>query len=157
MIDTIRDGNLTVDRERAKSFARLKSDIDRLVAAGKPIPEKMKANMDKLTAQTYFWIPLAAGENSGGSRQSERHGKLGVVLPTLPAERPYDLGPSQNWEVYMGAGWKWLLPWSVFARGRHLERTIYHWPLNPAVEARLKQEAEDRSKDVDFGVNVHAI
>ena len=157
MIDTIRNGSLTVDRERAKSFARLKSDIDRLIATGIPVPAKMTENMNKLTAQTFFWIPIPIEEASEGSERSEGDRRLGVVIPTLPGEQPYDLGPSQNWQVYMGEGWNWLVSWSVFARSKQLNQTIHRWPLNPAVEARLKLEAGARIKDVDLGSDMHAI
>ena len=136
-IETILKGDRTVDRERAKSFARLKGDIDRLVVAGKPVSDRMKKNMERLTAQTHFWVPVDTDDVD----VVDAGRPTGILIPTLPGERPYDLGRNANWELFMGPGFGWLLPWNALRRSVQLRRTILHWPMNPIVEARMRREA----------------
>lgn len=66
----------------------------------------------------------------------------GEVVATLPGESPYDLGTKGNWELVMGQGLGWLLPWRAIRRGMGDE--IYNWPISPVVKARLVAEAEGR-------------
>ena len=84
----------------SKSFARLKGDIDRLVLAGKPVSDKMKKNIERLTAQTHFWVPVDTDDVD----VVDAGRPTGIPIPTLPGERPYDLGRNANWELFMGPG-----------------------------------------------------
>lgn len=78
----------------------------------------------------HFFVP--SKENDGE----------GEVVATLPGENPYDLGTKGNWELVMGQGLGWLLPWRAIRRGMGDE--IYNWPISPVVKARLVAKAESR-------------
>ncbi|ORX40702.1 DHHC palmitoyltransferase-domain-containing protein [Kockovaella imperatae] len=145
-IESILRGDLTVDRERAKSFRRIEAEVHRLARAGKPVPDKMQESLKKLTAQSFFWVPVEFEDGIEFFAQRNGHNgdslRRGVIVPTLPWEKPYDLGRARNWNLYMGQGYGWTLPWNAWHRISYLKNVILDWPLSPEVEHRLRDEAE---------------
>jgi hypothetical protein len=127
----LRAGHLTIDRERARSHSRTRHAVDKLQAAGQPIPESLMTALNRFADIKYFYIPL---ENTD----------QGEIVATLPGENPYDLGIRGNWEAVMGKGLGWLSPWKAIRRGMGDE--IYNWPISPPVKARLIAEAESRDR-----------
>lgn len=73
------------------------------------------------------------------------HPEGGVVSPTLPHERAYDLRRAKNWETIMGRGWNWVLPWNALRRGMKMD-DVCQWPIASEVEERLRNEAEKITK-----------
>jgi hypothetical protein len=129
-IRLIREGHLTIDRERSRAHSRTLHAIAKLQAANKEIPEDLKLALSRFADIKHFFIP------------STDVNEEGEVVATLPGENPYDLGTRGNWELVMGKGLGWLLPWRAIRRGMGDE--IYNWPISPIVKARLVAEAESR-------------
>ncbi|KAL7418321.1 hypothetical protein Q5752_006779 [Cryptotrichosporon argae] len=147
----IRRGELTVDRARAKSYARA------LAAAGGSLrapqtPQAVRAPRAPRTERAdraaradhadqagsvhaapalpfspvrWFYVPLSLSTPT-------RRG--GVMVPSRADERPYDLG-ARNWALLLPG--RWWLPW---ARGMRLEAAL-EWPIRDEVRDRLVEEA----------------
>ncbi len=127
-ITLILDGRLTIDRGRAKSHARARRAIVKLLKAGKPVPEELTQNLDRWSEKRFFWIPVDA----------QGHGS---IVEMLEDETAYDLGRRGNWRQVMGPGWKWLWPPNVLLRRVGMNEGIYNWPIAADVEKRLREAA----------------
>ncbi|CAD6572576.1 MAG: hypothetical protein TREMPRED_000578 [Tremellales sp. Tagirdzhanova-0007] len=132
-ITLIISGQLTIDRERAKSHVRARMAMAKLVAKGQSVPETVKQNMDRWGEKRYFWVPVD-GDGSG------------IIVETLDGEKAYDHGRKRNWELVMGPGWRWIWPPNALLCkvGMNTE-DIFNWPIAPAVKVRLRQAALDRT------------
>ena len=119
---------MTIDRERRKAHSRTLHAIDKLRAAGKPIPTELDEKLKRFANIRHFHLPVSD------------HPGRGQVVATLATENPYDLGSKGNWELVMGPGWGWISPFRCIQRGMGEE--IYNWPLAPVVEVRLAREAQ---------------
>lgn len=123
-------GNLTIDHARKASRARTIHAIRALEKASKPIPSNLTTALERWSSKRYFFVPLPEfGEGAGEVIQT---GEQDV----------YDHGRKANWEMIMGEGWGWVLPWSALRRG--MGKEIYNWPVDPEVERRLVEEARER-------------
>jgi hypothetical protein len=129
-ISLIRAGHLTIDRERSRAQSRTLRAIAKLELANEPIPEALTSALNRFADIRHFYVPVPDNEHAG------------EVVPTNRGENPYDRGPRDNWQSFMGPSWGWLLPWRAVTRGMGDE--IFNWPIAPAVEARLRSEATRR-------------
>jgi hypothetical protein len=84
--------------------------------------------MERYADRRWFFVPVPD------------HSQGGIIIPTLPEERAYDLGPDRNWEVIMGRGWGWIWPWNALRRGMRME-VVCQWPIATEVVERLRAEA----------------
>lgn len=130
-ISLVLSGHLTIDRERHRSHTRALHAMQQLQSANQPIPPNLSQTVERYSDKLYFFVPLP--ELGKGK---------GEVVDTLPGERVYDLGRNGNWEMVMGKGWGWVLPWNAVRMG--MGKEIYNWPIAPAVEKRLREEARRR-------------
>jgi hypothetical protein len=130
----IRDGELTVDKERMRALLRTRDSIAKLVAVAQPVPSALTADLERFGPRHWFFVPTPDSATWAG-----------VILPTLPLERPYNLGPEGNLDqaVSRGRGLRWLLPW-VAVRAGMAQDEVLCWPLDPDVAARLAQDADER-------------
>ena len=117
----IKAGHLTVDRERARSLARAREAVNTLRRAGKLVPPKTLDAMTRWQTRHYFWTPDGALPDGG------------CIVEYKGERDPYDHGLRGNWDLIMGRGWGWLLPWEALGRGMAKEETL-NWPLS--LEAR---------------------
>jgi palmitoyltransferase len=86
--------------------------------------------MTRWQTRHWFWVPDAASTESGKIVEYE-------------GERdPYDHGAKGNWELVMGRGWGWLLPWQALQRGMDENNTL-NWPLSPEAIRTLTTSASD--------------
>ncbi|WWD19522.1 hypothetical protein CI109_103983 [Kwoniella shandongensis] len=157
-ISVLLEGHLTIDRGRHTAHSRTITAIQDLARSGQSIPKKLEDDLLRFSDRTYFFVPfeipdpLSNAKTHGevdeshhndpeeGSRS--RPGRKGVIVPALPEERPYDHGRKKNWEIVMGQGWSWLLPWKGLSHAMGEE--IFNWPISESVEKRLRAEAERR-------------
>jgi palmitoyltransferase len=114
----IKAGHLTVDRERVRSLARAQEAVETLRRAGKPVPSKTLEAMTRWQTRRYFWVPDSASPEGG------------KIVEYKGAQDPYDHGPKDNWDLVMGRGRGWLLPWRALRRGMTTEETL-NWPIGP--------------------------
>ena len=128
----IKSGHLTVDRERAKSFARAQVAVDALRKSGKPVPKQVMENIDKLKDRHYFWVPQACDGpdemNESAEAATSAQAARGRIVEFKETVGPYDLGPEENWWMVMGEGWGWILPWNALRCGMSRDH-IFNWPV----------------------------
>lgn len=141
-LSAILRGELTVDRERHRAYLRARLDASDRVAKGVPPTPAILSALERFAPQYWFFVPLPLG--SGISPYA------GIVLSTLPYERPYDLGPAGNFAalVSRGTGFRWLLPWNALRTGLPQDELL-NWSLAPNVAARLKAEAKAISESAE--------
>jgi hypothetical protein len=101
-----------------------------LTTSNQAIPADLTLALDRFADVRHFYVPL---EGTGGE---------GQIVATLPGENPYDFGIRGNWNLVMGKGLSWLLPWK--AMRRKMGNEVFNWPVSPKVKARLVAEAESR-------------
>ena len=122
----ISTGILSVDRERAKSYTRASAAISALQARGAAVPPQLEEARRRYADVYHFYVPLPGGG--------------GRIVQLGSTDRPYDLGKSGNWELVMGKGWGWILPWNALRRGMSKDQ-LMRWPLAPDALHALKDTA----------------
>ncbi|WWC64451.1 uncharacterized protein I303_107061 [Kwoniella dejecticola CBS 10117] len=129
-------GNLTIDRGRSTAHTQALMAIHKLQLKNRSIPSELEANLAKFSDQRYFFVPLPS---------TMRSVRQGMVIETLPHERPYDHGWKRNLAIVLGSSWRWILPWNALRMGMHDE--VFLWPIEAGVKRRLREEAERRAKE----------
>ncbi|WVQ84915.1 hypothetical protein IAT38_007078 [Cryptococcus sp. DSM 104549] len=125
-------GHLTIDRGRHDAHSRALAAISRLSQSGTAIPQSLQDQLSRFSDSRWFYVPVT--DDTSASQ--------GAVVQTLNEERAYDHGKKRNWEIVMGQGWRWVLPWVAVRRGMGDE--VWNWPLSGEVERRLEEEARER-------------
>lgn len=124
----IRRGQLNIDHQRSRAYSRALADAAALQRQGKPPTPKIQAAIDRFAPRHWFFVPLDHGPYTG------------VVLSTPPGERPYDAGPSRNWNQLVKRGrWDWFLPWNAVRQG--VQEEVWNWPVSPRTREWLHNEA----------------
>jgi palmitoyltransferase len=85
--------------------------------------------MERYAERRWFFVPTPHGPSDG------------VIVPTSPIDRAYDLGRKRNWELIMGKGWGWVLPWNAVRRGMDM-RAVCQWRIAGGTEIWLLLNAE---------------
>ncbi|WVO12487.1 hypothetical protein L204_100087 [Cryptococcus depauperatus] len=121
----LREGNLTVDRERQKSFIRLSRQLASLskTNSDQNFQDNLVQRLQDLYPSRHFYIPNPTGS-----------GKI-VQLPYI--FNPYRL-ETDPMEVILGKGWNWILPWRALQSG--IGDQIFNWPLSDEAVKLLKNQ-----------------
>lgn len=127
----IRSGRLTIDFERVRAYSRARGEADRLIAKDIVLPPALADRLARFGAMHWFFVP------------TEDEVYAGVVLRSLPDEKPYDLDDNFDATVSRGRGFRWILPWNAIKPSKS-QADILNWPIAPAVHTRLAAEAAER-------------
>lgn len=141
LVSNIRVGDFTIDMWRAATYDKALDAAAMSYALGEDMSDKTAAALARFSPKLWFFVPTPTPTHSTRSARSFGEGVLGVVLPILDGERPYDLGPASNWDnlVADGRGWFWVLPWNAI-EPLNQDRSVV---INPAVKARLEETARE--------------
>lgn len=139
-IRQIRAGELGIDFQRSRTFARAVKEASDLQRQGSEVGQELKAKMERFAPSHWFFVPV----------QHDRY--TGVVLPFA---RPYDAGPGANFRLMVsrGRGW-WFLPWNAVRRG--IDEEVWNWPVAPSARLALEAEAK-RTVAASEAENVDAL
>ncbi len=112
---------------RARAYAKAADDARAAQARGEEDARALAA-MTRFAPDKWFFVPLQDGRYAGAV----------VHAPT----EPYDLGWRANFDLRVGRGrgWRWILPWNAVRSGMSSAEASV-WPINPAVQVRLEEEA----------------